>query len=247
MSTSAIHRVPPPAPVKCTDILRAARLIMAPSGGVHELRVVEAGRYRTISGYFDNPEQLAEAATTLDGRYPAVYVTLNPCAPELIARAVNRTKEYVKQTTGDADIVRRYWVPLDFDPIRKSGISSTDYEHGRAISVACGTWDELRTVGWGDPIVASSGNGAHLLYRCDLPNTPEVTAAIKRTLELISRRCSTDDVSVDTSVFNASRIWKIWGTMSMKGDSTPTRPHRRSEIYEVPDGPMVLVNPEMAL
>jgi hypothetical protein len=48
------------------DIAGGARLLMAP-GGVHEVRVLEAGKYGTISGFFDDCEKLAEAVASLMG------------------------------------------------------------------------------------------------------------------------------------------------------------------------------------
>lgn len=132
---------------------------------------------------------------------------MNPCKPELLARAYNRVKSNAKVTTADSDIAYRSLLALDFDPVRPSGISSSDREHGRAISVACGVWDELRAVGWGDPIVASSGNGAHLVYKlAKWPNTSEVSGVIQGLIKGIAKRCGTDDVSIDLTVFNASRI-----------------------------------------
>lgn len=39
----------------------------------------------TVSGYFDNLEQLARAAYEADGTAPGIYVTLNPVNPDLLA------------------------------------------------------------------------------------------------------------------------------------------------------------------
>jgi hypothetical protein len=55
-----------------------------------------------------------------------------------------------------------------------SGVSSTDEEHQAAIVRAA----EIaayrgRERGWPTPILADSGNGAHLLYRIDLVNDDE--------------------------------------------------------------------------
>src|SRR5262249_8541637 len=36
------------------------------------------------------------------------------------------------------------------------------------------------------------------------------------------------------SVFNAARIWKVYGTMACKGDNLPERPHRLSRLLAVP-------------
>jgi hypothetical protein len=211
---------------------------MAP-GDVHEVRIPKAGRLGTISGYFDNAEALADAVAPLDGTVPAVYITLNPCMPALLARAANRLQDRAQVTTADADILRRRWLLIDLDPVRPAGISSTDREHGRAISAACGAWDDLRS--WlGDPVVADSGNGCHLLYRLALPNDQAVTELVKRVLAGVAARCGTEDTAVDQTVYNPARIVKLWGTMACKGDSTPDRPHRRSRLLEIPEDMRVL-------
>ena len=226
-----------PAPPR-EEILRACGLLMVP-GDVHEIRVPKTGRLGTISGYFDDAEALADAVESLDGTVPGIYITLNPCNPALLARAANRLRERAETTTSDADIVRRRWLLLDFDARRPAGISASDAEHGRAMTVACGAWDDLR--GWlGDPVVADSGNGAHLLYRLDLPNDQAATELVKRVLAGVAARCGTEDTAVDQTVYNAARIVKLWGTMACKGDSTPDRPHRRSRLLEIPEDMRVL-------
>ena len=55
-----------------------------------------------------------------------IYITQNPVDPDLLARANNRLQRKAKQTTTDADIIRLAHLTLDFDPVRKSGISATD-------------------------------------------------------------------------------------------------------------------------
>lgn len=214
---------------------RAAELIMEP-GSVHELRIPKAGREKTISGYFDDPLKLAQCAAELDatGKYAGVYITLNPCKPALLARCCNRVRPYAEVTTSDHDILRRTWLLIDCDPKRPAGISSTENERGRAITTACGVWDDLRGAGFGDPVVSDSGNGAHLLYRVDLGNDQRSTNLVQRILRGIAARCAPDDVDVDLTVYNPARICKLYGTLARKGDSTIDRPHRRSSILEIP-------------
>jgi hypothetical protein len=221
-----------PATSPRVEILRTARLLIR-CGDVHEVRILHAGKRHTISGYFDDPEVLADAVLSVDGTVPAVYITLNPVAPELLARSANCFESWARVTTVDTDIVRRRWLLIDFDPVRKSGISSTDQEHGRAITAALAAWDILRRA-FGNPVVADSGNGAHLLYRLDLPNDDNATAMIKHILAGVAARCSTDNVDVDQKVFNPARITKLYGTMACKGSSIPDRPHRRSRLLEIP-------------
>jgi hypothetical protein len=221
------------------EILRTYRLLVAP-GAVHEVRIPKAGRRGTISGYFNDGEALANAVLGLDGKVPGIYVTLNPCNPALLARAANRLQDRAQVTTSDANILRRRWLLIDFDPVRPAGISSTNHEHGRAISVACGAWEDLHGAGFPDPVVADSGNGAHLLYRIALPNDSKSTELIKRLLAGVAARCGADDVAVDQTVFNAARIVKLWGTLTCKGDCLPNLPHRRSRLLEIPDHLAVL-------
>jgi hypothetical protein len=216
------------------EILRSCRLLMTP-GNVHEVRILKAGREGTVSGYFVDNEALADAALNYDGKVPGIYITLNPVTPALLARAANRLQQRAEVSTSDADILRRRWLLIDFDPIRPAGISSTNQEHGRAMSVACAAWDDLRGIGFPDPVVADSGYGAHLLYPLDLPNDPRTTELVKSVLAGVAAHCGTDDTNVDQSVFNPSRIVKLYGTLTCKGDNLPGRPHRRSRLLEIPD------------
>jgi hypothetical protein len=88
--------------------------------------------------------------------------------------------------------------------------------------------------------VGDSGNGAHLLYRVDLPNDSGATELVKHILAGVAARCATDDITVDQTVCNAGRITKAYGTMVCKGDNLPDRPHRRSRLLEIPDHLAVL-------
>ncbi len=113
------------------EITRAHELLFEP-GQVVELRALKARE--TVSGYFDDGEALAQKAVELDGRGYVVYVTLNEVDPALLARAENRARRvYREPTTSDSGIVRRRWLPLDFDPVRPAGVSSTDKEKGAAL------------------------------------------------------------------------------------------------------------------
>jgi hypothetical protein len=210
------------------------------AGDVHEVRIPKAGRRGTIAGYFTDAERLADAVLAIDGTVPGVYVTLNPCKPALLARAANRLQDCAAVTTSDVDILHRRWLLIDFDPVRPAGISATHKEHSRAVSAACGAWDDLRCTGFPDPVVADSGNGVHLLYRVDLPNDSNATNLVKGILAGVAAHCAPDDVAVDQTVFNAGRITKLYGTLACKGDNLPDRPHRRSRLLEIPDDLVVL-------
>jgi len=208
---------------------------LLPPDQVVEVRILGIqGRKRTDSGYFNNVSALAKAVVAYDGKAEGIYFTLNPVNPALIARANNRIREYADHTTSDADIVKRVLLPIDFDAVRPAGISSTDAEHEAAIhrAVVCAAW--LAHQGWPEPVLADSGNGAHLLYAVDLPNDSRSTDLVKHSLETLAFLFGDGAVSIDTSVGNASRIFKLYGTLACKGDNTPHRPHRRAIILSAP-------------
>jgi hypothetical protein len=212
------------------EILRGLDILHAP-GSVVELRCPKTKK-GTISGYYDDAAALASRATALSGTVPGVYVTLNPIHPDLLARRVNHTDDRAENTTTDADILSRRWLPFDFDPVRPAGISSTDAEHEAALQRARDAQVWLAQQGWLDAILADSGNGAHLLYRIDLPNDKASQALILRVLQAVAQKFSDSTVKVDTDVSNAARIWKVYGTLACKGDSTPERPHRYARLLE---------------
>ena len=226
--------------VSVSDIDAVAQQLapLLDAGQVVELRVlgVDGRSNRTDSGYFDNLDDLARYAASYSGRAPGIYVTLNPVNPALLARAANRAKEYARTTTSDTDILLRRWFPIDCDPRRPADISSNDIEHEAALSRAKVIADWLAGRGWPDPIFADSGNGAHLLYRTpELPNDAATAELFAHALQAIAMTVDDDAVSVDTGVYNAARIWKVYGTQVCKGDDLPERPHRTAQILSVPD------------
>jgi P4 family phage/plasmid primase-like protien len=216
------------------ELRHAAGVLLQP-GDVVELRAPKAGKRGTISGYYNDFERLVQDTADIDGEAPGVYWTLNPVNPDLLARAANRCVPYARDTTSDRDIVRRIWLPIDCDAQRPSGLSSTDAEHEAALERARTIRADLRELGWPDPVYADSGNGAHLLYRIDLPNDEAGRALVQRTLEALHFRYSDEVVKVDTTMFNAARICKAYGTWARKGDDVPERPHRQAQILERPE------------
>ncbi len=215
---------------------QAVRLLAAP-GGVVEIRAIaEDG---THSGYFDDSRLLAASAGLLDlSTVNGIYITLNELNPALLARRSNRVKMHLSRkdsTTADADIIRRRWLPVDIDPVRPGGVSSTDEEHAKALKKAEQVAGWLKDQGFPEPVRADSGNGAHLLYRVELANDETSRDLVQRCLAALAERFNDSTCTIDTAVSNAARIWKLYGTVSRKGDATADRPHRRSRIIAVPD------------
>ncbi len=217
----------------CAEIDRAIALLFEPRSVV-EVRTPLTGA-GVVSGYFDDRPKLASAIQGADAKYRAagIYYTLNPINSALLARAYNRLQERARYTTSDADILRRRWLPVDLDPVRPAGVSSSDEEHEAAIQRARVIARDM-SAEWGGPVVADSGNGAHLLYQMDLPNDQDGLGFVSGALAELDRRYSDQIVKVDVTSANAARIWKAYGTVARKGDSIPGRPHRLSRILEVP-------------
>ena len=208
------------------------------AGDVFEVRVLDAvsadyRREHIESGYFDyeHISAVPEALKRLLS-FRGVYVTINPVNPDLLARAVNRLRPAGRNpTTADTDIVRRRWLLIDCDPRRASGVSSSNSEHESALAKAREIRDGLSSLGWADPIMTDSGNGAQLMYRIDLP--ADDGELVRRVIGEIAK-ASSEQVAIDTSVHNPARIWRLPGTMNCKGDSIPERPHRMARILNEP-------------
>lgn len=202
--------------------------------GVVEVRILDVPRVKTVAGYFDDFDALEREVKKYDDR-GNVYFTINPVKPALLARAANRLIEHPKHTTSDTDIERRRWLLVDIDPVRPSGVSATDEEVQAALLKTRAVYNYLTKQDWPAPVVCSSGNGNHLLYSINLPNSDEARELIKNCLVALSMMFDDEQVSIDTSVFNAARIARLYGTMTVKGDNTPERPHRRSGILTMPE------------
>lgn len=224
----------PPTPDRAA-ILAALQTLFEPTD-VIELRAFPKGKKRTAAGYFDGEHRdaLADAAVRLNAGGAAVYVTLNRIDPQLLGRYCNRVEEFAADTATDANVTRRRWLLIDFDPVRPKNTAASDAQVATAQERARDCYRVLQADGWPDPLVAESGNGWHLLYPLDLPNDTESRELVKGALEGLAARFDDDAVKADTSVFNAGRITKLYGTVATKGDHTAPAPWRLSRLVKVP-------------
>ena len=208
--------------------------IFGPNPGVYE-----GYAKGTVAGYFDNHEAFVKAvkpAMQLSG--VQLYMTLQVINRELLGRAYNRLKP-VKSTVGDDDVIAYRWLFVDLDPVKPSGVSSSDEELAAAMEmreeVAAFCTEEY---GFAPPVKAMSGNGTHLLFPlADLPAQDEkVQKFIKQTLDGLNRKFTNEKVILDATVGNPGRITKLYGAKACKGDPVPggahrtRRPHRLSYI-----------------
>lgn len=167
-----------------------------------------------------------------------IYITMNPVSANQFSQVTAvRNRLYGKKdilgnekSTNDEMIADRCWLLLDFDPARPVNTNATNDEKMLA-------WQRLKQVGaflrdamsWEPSIIASSGNGYHLLYRVQLPSQD---GRIAKLLHALSDKFSDENVMIDRTVSNEARITKCYGTMTAKGENTPERPRRRSQILQ---------------
>jgi hypothetical protein len=217
--------------------IKRAWEIVARDGAPREVRILKTERDGTVSGIFTDPEQVAAAIASWDG-VKSIYLTVNPLKPEMLAREnVGKLTRWSKDTTADHDIASREWFIIDIDPVTPvKHVSATEEEQARAIEVRDHLAEWLtEAYGFPPPIRGRSGNGGRLLYAIALPNDEASTDLIKRCLQALALHWNVpQQVEIDTSVFNASRVDKVWGTMAVKGSSTDERPHRRAYLDVVP-------------
>ncbi|MFM9965347.1 MAG: YfjI family protein [Planctomycetaceae bacterium] len=165
---------------------------------------------------------LASDALRLGKGAKGVYFLLNPLPAKWSGAPAK-----------DADIVRRRWLPIDCDPKRKGTVSATDEEKDAARKRMVEVDSFLDEQGWPAPVIGDSGNGYWLLYLIDLP--ADDGGLVHRVLQVLASKFNDEAVSIDTTVGNASRIGKLFGTLAAKGEHTTERPHRVSKIIIIPD------------
>lgn len=214
-------------------------------GGITEIRAIAEQPTKMIwSGYFDArhwrelveqilPEPDGPRAKIPFGGTPLIgeanfYFTMQPVRRELLARSAYRLGRC--QATSDADILGYTLFGADVDPIRPSGISSTQEEkyEARQVANAVSRWLRERGI---TCIPADSGNGYHLLVPTILYEDVAAASANARTLlHLLDAQFSNDRAKVDTTIYNPGRILKLYGTKSVKGSDLPERPHRFASV-----------------
>lgn len=217
------------------------------AGECVEVRVFDKKKHLVVSGWFDDLEILAKRVARVardgfgTGGYKHIhenaYWTCNPVTDALLSRQPKNMLEFVSESSSDNNITRRLWLPIDVDPLRASGVSSTNDEIKQALAVANAVLAKLNELGFPNEciVIGRSGNGYHLLIRIDLPNDKESTALLQRCLAALQGLVGTAKVEVDPKVYNAARIVKCYGTLSCKGINTPERPWRMSKLLVVPE------------
>lgn len=211
--------------------------IMFPENEPVEIRIIGMQKKGSpLSGYFCSPEAAAYALERTDLSGSAVFWTINQLHPGCFARIQREKLMAVSPTTSDSDIIMRRWLPIDIDPDRPSGCSSSNEEYKAAYTLAQKIAETLTKQGWPNPLKVYSGNGAHLLFPMKLENKKQTAKEhenlVGACLEDLAQRFDTENVHIDLTVKNAARIMKCPGTFACKGYNAPDRPWRMARLFK---------------
>lgn len=152
-----------------------------------------------------------------------VYTLLNPAMAELSG----------PKAAKDENIRYRDLLLVDIDRVGDTSCPANQAELDAAKTLAEQIRAYLADQGWPKPVVVMSGNGYHLYYVLeDLENTPEAEAEVSTVLRNLASKFDNAVVGVDTTVYNASRITKVPGTVMRKGLASEHRPYRMAEVCD---------------
>lgn len=213
------------------DEIRKWHSIFKRDDELFEIRIIGD---RTYSGYFDNVDELIRCLAPY--ATANIYYTINEVKKACASREQYNCFKQVRGTaTSKQDIEHRWWLAVDVDCERPSGVSSTDEEKAFAHSRAQEVYKFLRDNGFVTPVVCDSSSGYHILYPIDLENNAESENVIKTFLETLSNRFTDEKVKIDVVLHDPNRILRLPGTYGRKGRSTQERPHRLAKILSAPD------------
>lgn len=217
-----------------TQIRKAVATIKSgKTNGLFEARIIK-GKKNPMVGYFKDVSVMIEQLRKQDLRGANIYMVLNEINGACYSKKAKDKFMLNEQSTTDKEIVGRQWILIDLDPVRPSGVSASNDEIAKAKKKAQEIYTYLLKQGFSEPVIGFSGNGYHLLYKVKLDNTPEHNERVKRFLMTLDALFSDDDIKIDTSNFNPSRVCKLYGTLAQKGSNTDERPHRMSALTFVP-------------
>ena len=217
------------------DTIRRTISLMKPNNELFEVRIIGKGnRKRIISGYFTDTDTLIKQFDLVDPRNTNIYITINKVNEDCYAREQHDCFRQTDASTHDHEIDAYEWLFVDLDPERVAEVSSSDDELEAARLLSDKVYAYMKNLGFREPIRAMSGNGHHLLYKINLPNTDENKNLIERCLTNLASMFNNGKVKIDIVNHNQSRVCKLYGTLAQKGSNTETRPHRMSCLTYVP-------------
>lgn len=195
------------------------------------LVLLDGGKYfgKQAVGFYRDRDEFFQDATYMSTR-GNVYVNLNRLHPDLYGRSADRVKPYSATRFKNDEVIWRPRLCVDIDPVRLSGINSTDAELQAAIDLGGKVYDYLVEELNYKVMPVHSGNGVQLVFRID---EPADSTKVGSFLKHLDQKFTTPYAKIDTSLADAARIVRLPGTLNCKGDDIPERPRRMAHIMEV--------------
>lgn len=171
-------------------------------------------------------------------------IVLNP-ASDQVEQILTGPSQHL---TADDEVELLQNVLIDFDTIRAPYLKLDDAtkEEFSKLQHECSTVEEKRATrevakkaiafldakGWPAALLADSGNGYHVVPRVQMDNTVHNANILLDVRKALAARFNCDEVKIDASVGNPSRLTRAYGTMTRKGTNTPGRPYRRNQLIQ---------------
>jgi hypothetical protein len=168
----------------------------------------------------DRTDAFADIALHLNAEGYNIYTCLNPILP-------GHTSGKVR----DRHIAFRARILIDIDRVETLETSATDAEIAAAERLADTVTHWFVQERGVSVFRVMSGNGVHLYVPLDqVANDVASKHRCMRLLRWLATSFGAECVKIDTTVFNASRITKVPGTIMRKGLETPDRPYRMAYV-----------------
>lgn len=199
-----------------------------------ELRAFSATRkdYASV-GFFTSIEECLKSLKNIP-KGQNICVGLNPRPIELLHKfEPNRLiPKSLAAKDSDIQMIEKVFVDIDTRKILKD-CSATDAEIEVSKKAKQICLDYLKSLGVTKYIDGFSGNGHHILFDIEPTSDPiywdKEKSPTRKLLTKLNELCS-EFADIDTTVYNPSRIIKLYGTPAIKGRSTLERPHRLSNF-----------------
>jgi hypothetical protein len=211
------------------DDLKNAVKALFKKGDIVEVRAWDKS-HAVFTGRYNYTTTLIKALEIFDEGGCDIYYVLNPVGDKHGTRVMSAGG----LCTQEADVPWRRRFLLDFDPKRDNKIA-TDVQWDDAYKTAHRAMTWLKSYGYKGIIMASSGNGCHLLVPCELPNDAASKELVRKVQRAVSEKFSTDTVECECFP-DANRLVRAYGSTNKKGDATDAMRHRQSMLAVKAEG-----------
>ena len=210
------------------DELKRAVKLLFKKGDIIEVRAWDKN-HAVFTGRYNYGTKLIDVLEIFDEEGCDCYYVLNPVGDKHGLRDMSSGG----LCTWENDVPFRRRFLLDFDPKRENKIA-TDYQWDDAYNTAVRAKAWLQSYGYRGIILASSGNGCHLLVPCNLPNDSASKELVRKVQRAVSEKFST--ATVECECFpDANRLVRAYGSTNKKGTPTEGMQHRLSGIIIAPE------------